>query len=207
MWHVGDWGDFGSAVAGGSAALALIFGFFQILEAKRVARETNALQSHREYLSMCLQHPELSSSLMFAMPRAITDFSEIKKMMTEESETYLWLLSILLNNCEQVLESVKDDEAWRKVLRDQLRIHYPALKALWDDWGEGYGEKLKLLWSEVDALGPEDDWKHHVERPNSSRRRLCRRAPAHYALCRKIDSTIPQRPMPRRTEKRRSEIG
>lgn len=63
---------------------------------------------------------------------------------------------------EQILESVKNDRAWRKVLSDQLRIHYPALKVLWSDWGDGYGKKLNRLWKKVKVLGPEKDWEDYV---------------------------------------------
>ncbi|TBF36982.1 hypothetical protein ELG88_18015 [Rhizobium leguminosarum] len=177
MWNVQYLGDFGSLCSGVFAGIAVIYAIIQILEAKRAAREANALQSHREYLSLCLQHPELSSSLLFAKTNSITSFNDIRETLTRESESYLWLVSILLNNCEQVLESVKDDPAWRKVLREQLRIHLPSLDILWPYWGKGYGEKLNRLWAEVKETGPEKDWIDYV-RSNAVNRTATAVAPA-----------------------------
>ncbi|TBG96047.1 hypothetical protein [Rhizobium leguminosarum] len=56
-----------SAAASAVAAfLAIAYAVHQVSESKRVSREATALQAHREYLALCVESPELSSSLMFA---------------------------------------------------------------------------------------------------------------------------------------------
>lgn len=183
MWDVlGNVGSFFSAIF---ALAAIVYAVRQIRETKRASREANALQSHREFLSLCFQNPKYSSSLVFARNTKRTTFANITEDLELDTECYLWFVSILLNNCEQVLDSVRNDGAWRLVLSDQLRIHYPALDVLWPDWGDGYSKRLNRLWKEVKAIGPEADWEAYVrsKQPTSFSRSPSAR-PSGLTFCR-----------------------
>jgi hypothetical protein len=161
-----DWFSLAQAVAAVFgvivAILALRYAAKQIDEGKSTSRSVDARQAHRDYLHLCVDRPELSSSLMFAKKNGLVTFAGIDDNLSMESEAYLWLLSVLLNNCEQILEGLSSSGPWRKVLHNQLRIHYPAFEVLWPGWKNGYSNKLKSLMQEVLAAGPEQDWLDHV---------------------------------------------
>ncbi len=59
-------GSLGSILSGVAAVLALLYAAKQVKASRKMAREANALQSHREYLSLCVANRKLSSSLIFA---------------------------------------------------------------------------------------------------------------------------------------------
>ncbi|ANL38310.1 hypothetical protein [Rhizobium phaseoli] len=151
-----------NAISALAAVGALCYAVIQVSATKRLARESDALQAHREYLSLCLEHPGLSSSLLFAKNQKIRSFDEIDTMLSPETEAYLWFLSIVLNTCEQILENVAAKGPWRRILHNQLRIHWPALEKMWPKWENAYGGRLRRLMAEVLALGPETDWTEYA---------------------------------------------
>jgi hypothetical protein len=148
-----------SAAASALAAfLALVYAVYQVSESKRVSREATALQAHREYLALCVERPELSSSLMFAKSNGLKDFSEIEKILSKESEAYLWFAAVLLGTCEQILENVSASGAWKRIIKGQLSMHWPLLEVMWHNWRGGYSSKLQKLVDQVLDNPPESDW-------------------------------------------------
>ncbi len=153
-----------SAAASAVAAfLAIAYAVYQVSESKRVSREAAALQAHREYLAICVERPELTSSLMFAKSNGLTDFDKIETMMSKESEAYLWFAAVLLGTCEQILENVSASGPWKRIIKSQLIMHWPLLKVMWQKkWEEGYSPKLRKLVDKVVEGEPEQDWKDYV---------------------------------------------
>lgn len=143
---IGSVAEWVSAIVAGGA---LCYAVFQVRDSRQAGRELDARATHREYLSLCMQHPELSSSIMFAKKTNRSDFHGIAEELTPESESYLWFVSILLNNCEQILESIPEKEGWREILRSQLEYHRPVLLVKWKDWKNSYTPKTRKLVDEV----------------------------------------------------------
>ncbi|WP_373414840.1 hypothetical protein [Ensifer aridi] len=152
-----------SAAASALAAfLAILYAVYQVAESKRVSREATALQAHREYLALCVERPELSSSLMFAKNSGVKDFGEIEKTLSKESEAYLWFAAVLLGTCEQILENVSASGAWKRIIKGQLLMHWPLLKVMWPKWRGGYSSKLQKLVDQVLDSPPESDWTDFI---------------------------------------------
>ncbi|KQS76425.1 hypothetical protein [Rhizobium sp. Leaf383] len=157
-------GSLGAVLSGVAAVLALLYAARQVKASRKMAQEANALQSHREYLSLCLVHPELSSSILFAKAHGdLRSFDHIEEEHSRESERYLWFLTILLNNCEQVLRSTPGSKAWRTVLKEQIRYHHPVIHKVWPKWEKGYTDAVAGLVREALADGPEEDWVKWVK--------------------------------------------
>ena len=165
--HVSRMKDCFEILFAGLSALAAIDAFryavIQVSASKRITRESNALQAHHDYPSLCLQHPELPSSLIFAKSQGVRSFDNIDTTLSKETEAYLWFLSILKNSCEHVVENVAAKGPWRRILCDLLRIHWPALKMTWPTWEKGHGENVRRLVAEVLVAGPEAGWTKYTK--------------------------------------------
>lgn len=151
-----DWNtcaDLASAVA--TTATAFIAGFAlwfarrQIHSSEKISREASALEAYREYLRLCFDFPEYSSSELALETIGRKSFIQITAKVTRESEKYLWFVGILLNSAEQILHHATGQEAWRSVLKSQLSYHTPVLKVIWPDFRFGYSRRMQRLVDEV----------------------------------------------------------
>jgi hypothetical protein len=130
-------------------AAALAFAYTQIRANRRLSRESSALTAYREYLKLCLEHPNLSSWTLFAREHEGIKPAAIKDVLNSESERYLWFLSILLETCEGMLNDVPDSDHWRLALANQLKYHRKALEVLWREWRETYSKPMQTFVDEV----------------------------------------------------------
>ena len=129
----------------GVAVVALAYARRQIDANSETARETTALTAYREYLRLCFDFPEYSSSHLAAEALKVQNWNGITEKLTPKSERYLWMITILLNTCEQVLAAEPEDPEWRSALRDQLSYHEAALQHVWPLWRAHYGGPLREL--------------------------------------------------------------
>jgi hypothetical protein len=133
---------FGAAFALG----ALLAAYFQIRANAKSQREAVALQAHRDYLRLCFDNPEFSSTHAFRVRFGDAPFrGSDGSYRSMEGERYQWFLSILLNTCEQVLLHLEKSEDWRETMRRQLTYHAHALEECWPRWKAMYGEELDIL--------------------------------------------------------------
>jgi hypothetical protein len=138
-------GGFATAIAAAIALAAVILAFCQISINRRQAHETLAMEAYRALLQMCFEHPQYSSAELYAKDvKLCRNVQEINLgEESVESERYLWFLSILLNTCEEILESVAPDPAWEAVIGVQLSYHEYSLQILWPEWYKYYGDELQ----------------------------------------------------------------
>ena len=127
------------------AAGALLYAHKQIRANSAVARETTALTAYREYLRLCFDRPDYSSATLAARMIGAHQWDGVLDRLSPESERYLWMLTILLNTCEQVLAAEPTDEQWRSALGAQLSYHEGPLEQVWPSWRLHYGEALRDL--------------------------------------------------------------
>lgn len=138
-------GGFGTGVAVVVAMAAIVPAVMQISNGRRLTHEANALHAHREFLTLCFDNPEFSSTELFkkAFPNIV--LAQIGSALVPASEKYLWFLSIMLNTCEQILNSVSSEGPWSKVVEAQISYHAEALKYVWPEWRSHYGIEIQDL--------------------------------------------------------------
>ena len=135
--------------ATGLALLAILVGYFQILTSRRIAQESEAQQSYNEYLKLCIQYPQLSSTAVAVKALGFSDLaSEISKE-TVESEQYVWFASYMLNACEKILLAVDKDGPWRSALKAQIGYHAELLSLEWSKWSIHYSNDMDELVTEA----------------------------------------------------------
>ncbi|HEX8449933.1 MAG TPA: hypothetical protein VF652_10120 [Allosphingosinicella sp.] len=145
---------FGTGAAAIVATLALIAAYFQIRIGARVTREAGALTAHRDYLRLCFDHPQFSSSEQFLKHVGRTALPDLLEEREPDHVKYLWFLSVLLNTAEQIINFVASEKEWRALVKDQIRYHHGAIAMCWIEWECHYGEKLRSLVEEALADGP-----------------------------------------------------
>lgn len=140
------------------AAVSLVLILIQVVWSSRISAQANALDAHKDYIKLCIERPELSSSTMALRHIGKANFDNILDSYELESERVLWFLSYVLYAMEQVLQSSRfifwTDSAWLATAKDQLRYHLPTLRAVWPEWRAHYGAALSSV---VDELILEDD--------------------------------------------------
>ena len=144
-----DWativGGFGTGIAVLVAMAAIIPALMQVTHGRRLSREAGALQAHREFIKLCFDHPQFSSTDLFKKSHPNVDIVGIGDVLTADSERYLWFLSIMLNSCEQILNYVSSEGPWCEVVEAQLSFHAEALHSVWDEWESHYGVQMRQL--------------------------------------------------------------
>lgn len=126
-----------------TAGVAAWIAIAQIQANRSQARETIAMDTHRQLLCLCIERPEFSSSALMLKTLKRKDFVRIEQDLTPESERALWFASYLLNAIEQILESNPCDPAWRRTMAAQAEYHRPLLEEVWPNWAEHYGSRLR----------------------------------------------------------------
>lgn len=137
-------GGYGTAIAAAIAVVAVFIALWQIKINRRQARETLAMEAHRLLVQTCFKFPEYSTAEMYAKFVKGCRLKEVRlDEMTVESERYLWFLSLLLNTCEQIIETVCPDSAWDAVVANHLSDHEHSLRFLWPGWRKYYAPALQ----------------------------------------------------------------
>jgi hypothetical protein len=151
-------GGFATAIGILIATISLIVFFLQSNYGATVSREINAFQAHKEYLQLCMEYPELSSSTMMLRHLGRANFSGILTDLTEESEKSLWFFSYILFAMEQMALNnrwiFRADPAWRRRVEDQLSYHVELLAEVWPSWRTHYSKQLDELVVSALAAGP-----------------------------------------------------
>jgi hypothetical protein len=122
------------------AIIALSFAYLQVRSIRQSQREATAKGLYRDYLMLAFKHPNLATP-------------EKDKNLIQRDD-YRWFVSVLLNCCDEILDTV-DDDTWRKVIAAELQYHIPYLKSkyfldLEEDKGWSlYSEKLARVFREA----------------------------------------------------------
>jgi hypothetical protein len=157
-------GGFASTGAVGVAIAALVPGYIALRKASDVNREGAALQAHRDYLKLCFEQPEFSSTEQFIRHNPKTPLADLMAERDVASVKYLWFLSIMLSTCEQISLFVSSKDEWQAVVRDQIRYHHGAINEVWGEWAGHYHPKLKLLVQAALDAGPFPGMLNHTPR-------------------------------------------
>jgi hypothetical protein len=136
---------FGILIGGVSLLLIL----FQTKHSGRVSNSIAALESHKDYIRLCLDHPELSSSTLMKAYLKIDSFSGILDVLTPDSERALWFMSYVLFAMEQSIISVPGDKFWRTNIEDQLGYHSELLEEVWGIWRSHYTPEMDQVVTSV----------------------------------------------------------
>lgn len=147
---------FATVVSAGAAALALIVGAVSLVllmrqtrAASQTALLTTAFDAHKEYIKLCIEYPELSSSEMMLQHLKRDNFSGIFEDTTPKVEKALWFISYVLFAMEQLaLSSSKEgivDPAWEATIVDQLGYHRALLIEAWPEWKHHYSPIMDNL--------------------------------------------------------------
>jgi len=151
MWH--RYSDAAAVIGGFATGLGLFIGGVSLLliwvqtrHSAHVSREVTAFEAHKDYMRLCIDNPELSSSYMMHKHLNRTDFTTILNDLTPETERALWFMSYVLFAMEQlILTNVRwfrIDPAWRRTVEDQLGYHANLLKVVWPEWESHYSPRM-----------------------------------------------------------------
>ena len=108
----------------------------------------SALETHREYLRLCVEHPQLTSSDAALVHLGRKDFIGIldDDQLSMESERVLWFLSYVLMTMEQLTETTQigqnPDQWWRAVIKSQIKYNEGLLRVVWPEWAKHYSDDL-----------------------------------------------------------------
>src|SRR6476660_3155661 len=130
MWiweHADKIGHLSEAALAIFAMCTVVFAYVQISAARASQREATAMVSYKDYLLLSFRYPE------YANPK--------KKVITENK--YRWFVSVLLNACDEILNSVPKDPDWKCIVAAELEYHAPYLNSRYFlDSNEDRGWKL-----------------------------------------------------------------
>lgn len=144
---------YATAIGAAIAAVSLLLILLQVVWSARLSKQSTALDAHKEYMKLCIERPELSSSGMALKYVGVKSFEGILDTYKVKSERVLWFLSYVLYAMEQILQSSKffiwTDRAWRETAKDQLRYHTLTLRAVWPSWRFHYGPELRELVDQI----------------------------------------------------------
>jgi len=153
-------GGFSGVLAAAFALIAIPIAWWQISSNINLGRETLAMETYQEYLKLAFENPQYSGAAIAARTIGLVDsdfdweeasreectalWSGIRGRLTEQSEKYLWFLSLLLSSCEKIVDHAPNSDGWTSAIQDQLRYHFSSLDALWDSLVAHYGSGSKL---------------------------------------------------------------
>lgn len=149
-----DLGNLATLFSAAVAASALGVAAFQLWMGAKVTREANALAAHRDYLRLCFDHPQYSSTEQFLKHLNLVELPDLLEERELSHVKYLWFLSELLNTAEQIVNYVASKEEWRQLVMDQIRYHHAAIELCWTEWECHYGEALRSIVGDALKSGP-----------------------------------------------------
>jgi hypothetical protein len=142
---VGSLAEIATAVI---ALVAVGVAVWQRSEGRRLANQQYAREAWTGYLRLALAHPDLGSTEIALANSTHRSLAPLVQSGDQHGESYLWLLTILLDASESILEFLPD-RAWRRAVISQVRYHVPTLELLWDDkqdpWRGYYSAALSAV--------------------------------------------------------------
>jgi hypothetical protein len=142
-------GGFATAIGVGFALVTVFVTAWQVNINREINRETNALQTHREYLKLCIEYPHLSCSIIFQEDNPEIELDKITKYITRETEQYLWFISFMLNTYEQIFLMYPKNSEWRSSISSNIEYHMPVIKEIWHEVGEHYNPRFQEFVSSI----------------------------------------------------------
>ena len=112
-------------------AMAVTIAAFQIRANTRLSREALARQLWLDYLKAGLAYPMLSETRAAMGVIGTTDVGETVDGRCEHSQQYLWMITLMLDSCDSIIRYLPRRE-WEDTLVEQVRLHRPALRLIWD---------------------------------------------------------------------------
>lgn len=73
------------------------------------------------------------------------DIKNVTEKLSQDSERYLWFLSILITVCDQIIVDVPKSEQWEPILLTQLGYHKEFLRVAPKRFVNAYHEKTIAL--------------------------------------------------------------
>jgi hypothetical protein len=131
------------------ASLSLVAVLIQTIYSGRISRQTTAFDAHKDYMRLCIEYPELSSSYMMAKYLAPQTFETILEEPSIKGEKALWFISYVLFAMEQLVLSSETKgiarSAWLRTVEDQLGYHADLLRIVWPIWTHHYAEAVNRI--------------------------------------------------------------
>jgi len=127
---------------------ALVPAAWQIVSAKSVALRISAIEAYQSYMRSCIDRPHLGTWKMFVAWSGHTSAEQLEDQSDVKAEAYVWLLSDMLMTCELALYAARSDKSWLDTIHGQIKLHEPAIRALWPRWRLVYSPSLRRI---VDA--------------------------------------------------------
>jgi hypothetical protein len=145
-----------NVIGGFSTGLAVLIGgfsigviLFQTRQSTIVSNQLSALQSQKDYIRVCLEYPDLSSSLMMSKTLKLTTFEGILNICKPQTERALWFLSYVLFAVEQEILTYSRrgavDESWRQLVEEQIGYHAQLLQEVWPSWRHMYSREMDQM--------------------------------------------------------------
>ena len=128
-----------------TAIVALGLAYLQIRFAQLSQRETTAKEIYRDYLRLAFEYPMLASP-------------DDNNQKIIQDYKYRWFVAVMLNACEEILASSRNDPAWQEVVLAEMEYHKSYLNSkyfLANDEDRGwtlYSTQLKKLFEERFSL-------------------------------------------------------
>lgn len=146
-----NWGDLAQLVGPPIAVLGILAGALTFWLSVKTSRAASAFQVHKEYLGLCLDKPQFSSTEQFLRSHPRERLAALAEERTLPATQYIWFLSFMLNSLEQTLEHISDQSEWRKVALSQVSYHDRAIAEVWEtqEWDEMYGTPLRSVVEEI----------------------------------------------------------
>jgi hypothetical protein len=123
--------------------LALAYADYQIKEARKIARETNAYELWREYQRHAFENPKLADP---SLRLADFDYEALTIDGSPELfQQYERFIDFVLNACEEIFTR---SEEWKLSVRDQIKLHRGYLESahfLKSGYFEHYNPKFRAF--------------------------------------------------------------
>lgn len=112
-------------------AMAVAIAAFQIRASTQLSRESLARQLWLDYLKAGLAYPMLSETRAAMGAIGTTNVEDTVDGRCEQSQQYLWMITLMLDSCDSIIRYLPRRE-WEETLVEQVRLHRPAIRLIWD---------------------------------------------------------------------------
>ena len=142
-------GDAATVLAAVVAAISAILILIQIRSSAQITKASIAIESHRDYIRLCIERPELSCSDTMLRYLKRRSFDGILDEVSEETERALWFLSFGLNAMEQIFETSGNATEWNEIVAGVIGHHELLVREVWPHWRSHYAPDFQAFVNEA----------------------------------------------------------